>query len=181
MLTCLWPLLFSFSKQAKALLQTASSLAPHMYEPHFNFATISDKVFSFFINLSSDLFVFFVCVCVCVFSSLVLKIVQINEDILTITSWEKWFFKHLIIYTYVFILRESLIHFKYIYHWILAKLNTIMDCRRIILCFKRWHLIIEKLLINFWFGEDLVISVFLIGKSCISFIDHIVTKSSMML
>ena len=48
MLTCLWPLLFSFSKQAKALLQTASSLAPHMYEPHFNFATISDKVFSFF-------------------------------------------------------------------------------------------------------------------------------------
>uniref|UniRef100_A0A8C0A6E4 Tetratricopeptide repeat domain 8 n=1 Tax=Bos mutus grunniens TaxID=30521 RepID=A0A8C0A6E4_BOSMU len=31
-------------EQAKALLQTASSLAPHMYEPHFNFATISDKI-----------------------------------------------------------------------------------------------------------------------------------------
>uniref|UniRef100_A0A8D1CS06 Tetratricopeptide repeat domain 8 n=1 Tax=Sus scrofa TaxID=9823 RepID=A0A8D1CS06_PIG len=29
---------------ARALLQTASSLAPHMYEPHFNFATISDKI-----------------------------------------------------------------------------------------------------------------------------------------
>lgn len=34
-----------FYTQARALLQTASSLAPHMYEPHFNFATISDKVF----------------------------------------------------------------------------------------------------------------------------------------
>uniref|UniRef100_A0A8C6DIJ4 Tetratricopeptide repeat domain 8 n=1 Tax=Moschus moschiferus TaxID=68415 RepID=A0A8C6DIJ4_MOSMO len=31
-------------EQAKALLQTASSLAPCMYEPHFNFATISDKI-----------------------------------------------------------------------------------------------------------------------------------------
>ncbi|PNI84611.1 TTC8 isoform 9 [Pan troglodytes] len=31
-------------EQARALLQTASSLAPHMYEPHFNFATISDKI-----------------------------------------------------------------------------------------------------------------------------------------
>ncbi|XP_029424477.1 tetratricopeptide repeat protein 8 isoform X2 [Nannospalax galili] len=31
-------------EQAKALLQTASSLAPHMYEPHFNFATVSDKI-----------------------------------------------------------------------------------------------------------------------------------------
>ncbi|KAF3830939.1 hypothetical protein GH733_002177 [Mirounga leonina] len=29
---------------ARALLQTASSLAPHMYEPHFNFATVSDKI-----------------------------------------------------------------------------------------------------------------------------------------
>jgi len=57
-------LLFFFSKQAKALLQTASSLAPHMYEPHFNFATISDKVSSFFLSLPSDLFVFFFCVCV---------------------------------------------------------------------------------------------------------------------
>ena len=38
-----------------------------------------------------------------------------------------------------------------------------MDCRRIILCFKR-HLIIEKLLINSWFGEDLVISFFLQGN-----------------
>uniref|UniRef100_A0A8D0H055 Tetratricopeptide repeat domain 8 n=1 Tax=Sphenodon punctatus TaxID=8508 RepID=A0A8D0H055_SPHPU len=31
-------------EQARALLQTASSLAPHMYEPHFNFAVLSDKV-----------------------------------------------------------------------------------------------------------------------------------------
>ncbi|XP_058433745.1 tetratricopeptide repeat protein 8 isoform X1 [Marmota monax] len=31
-------------EQARALLQTASTLAPHMYEPHFNFATISDKI-----------------------------------------------------------------------------------------------------------------------------------------
>ncbi|KAK1339421.1 hypothetical protein QTO34_020104 [Cnephaeus nilssonii] len=31
-------------EQARALLQTASSLAPHLYEPHFNFATISDKI-----------------------------------------------------------------------------------------------------------------------------------------
>ncbi|XP_023384634.1 tetratricopeptide repeat protein 8 [Pteropus vampyrus] len=32
------------AEQARALLQTASSLAPHMYEPHFNFATVSDKI-----------------------------------------------------------------------------------------------------------------------------------------
>ncbi|XP_025900480.1 tetratricopeptide repeat protein 8 isoform X2 [Nothoprocta perdicaria] len=31
-------------EQARALLQTASSLAPHMYEPHFNFATLSEKI-----------------------------------------------------------------------------------------------------------------------------------------
>ncbi|KAB5562117.1 hypothetical protein PHYPO_G00014320 [Pangasianodon hypophthalmus] len=31
-------------EQAKAFLQTAASLAPHMYEPHFNFAVLSDKV-----------------------------------------------------------------------------------------------------------------------------------------
>ncbi|KAM9646008.1 tetratricopeptide repeat protein 8 [Trichechus inunguis] len=31
-------------EQARALLQTASSLAPHLYEPHFNFATVSDKI-----------------------------------------------------------------------------------------------------------------------------------------
>uniref|UniRef100_A0AAR2KFY3 Tetratricopeptide repeat domain 8 n=1 Tax=Pygocentrus nattereri TaxID=42514 RepID=A0AAR2KFY3_PYGNA len=31
-------------EQAKAFLQTAASLAPHMYEPHFNFAILSDKV-----------------------------------------------------------------------------------------------------------------------------------------
>uniref|UniRef100_A0A2K6FKP9 Tetratricopeptide repeat domain 8 n=2 Tax=Propithecus coquereli TaxID=379532 RepID=A0A2K6FKP9_PROCO len=31
-------------EQARALLQTASDLAPHIYEPHFNFATISDKI-----------------------------------------------------------------------------------------------------------------------------------------
>lgn len=33
-----------FLLQAKAFLQTAASLAPHMYEPHFNFAVLSDKV-----------------------------------------------------------------------------------------------------------------------------------------
>ncbi|XP_031211504.1 tetratricopeptide repeat protein 8 isoform X5 [Mastomys coucha] len=32
------------TEQARALLETASSLAPHMYEPHFNFATVSDKI-----------------------------------------------------------------------------------------------------------------------------------------
>ncbi|EOA94965.1 Tetratricopeptide repeat protein 8, partial [Anas platyrhynchos] len=31
-------------EQARALLQTASHLAPHMYEPHFNFAILSEKV-----------------------------------------------------------------------------------------------------------------------------------------
>ncbi|XP_030625556.1 tetratricopeptide repeat protein 8 isoform X4 [Chanos chanos] len=31
-------------EQSKAFLQTAASLAPHMYEPHFNLATLSDKV-----------------------------------------------------------------------------------------------------------------------------------------
>uniref|UniRef100_A0A671KVY5 Uncharacterized protein n=1 Tax=Sinocyclocheilus anshuiensis TaxID=1608454 RepID=A0A671KVY5_9TELE len=31
-------------EQAKAFLQTAASLSPHMYEPHFNFAMLSDKV-----------------------------------------------------------------------------------------------------------------------------------------
>ncbi|KAM4665174.1 tetratricopeptide repeat protein 8 isoform 1-T1 [Discoglossus pictus] len=31
-------------EQARALLQTASALAPHMYEPHFNFASLSDKI-----------------------------------------------------------------------------------------------------------------------------------------
>ncbi|XP_059675330.1 tetratricopeptide repeat protein 8 isoform X4 [Gavia stellata] len=31
-------------EQARALLQTASSLAPHMYEPHFNFAILSEKI-----------------------------------------------------------------------------------------------------------------------------------------
>ncbi|XP_018085896.1 tetratricopeptide repeat protein 8 isoform X2 [Xenopus laevis] len=31
-------------EQARALLQTASSLAPHMYEPHINFAFLSEKI-----------------------------------------------------------------------------------------------------------------------------------------
>ncbi|NXE16546.1 TTC8 protein, partial [Lophotis ruficrista] len=30
-------------EQARVFLQTASSLAPHMYEPHFNFAILSEK------------------------------------------------------------------------------------------------------------------------------------------
>ncbi|CAB1330903.1 unnamed protein product [Coregonus sp. 'balchen'] len=29
---------------SKAFLQTAASLAPHMYEPHFNYSTLSDKI-----------------------------------------------------------------------------------------------------------------------------------------
>ncbi|KAM8920796.1 tetratricopeptide repeat protein 8 isoform 2-T2 [Pelodytes ibericus] len=31
-------------EQARAFLQTAAALAPHMYEPHFNFASLSDNV-----------------------------------------------------------------------------------------------------------------------------------------
>ncbi|XP_067099505.1 LOW QUALITY PROTEIN: tetratricopeptide repeat protein 8 [Osmerus mordax] len=31
-------------EQSKAFLQTAASLAPHMYEPHFNFSTLSEKI-----------------------------------------------------------------------------------------------------------------------------------------
>ncbi|KAE8586177.1 hypothetical protein XENTR_v10021579 [Xenopus tropicalis] len=31
-------------EQARALLQTSSSLAPHMYEPHVNFAFLSEKI-----------------------------------------------------------------------------------------------------------------------------------------
>lgn len=30
--------------QSKAFLQTAASLAPHMYEPHFNLSILSEKV-----------------------------------------------------------------------------------------------------------------------------------------
>lgn len=32
--------------QSKAFLQTAASLAPHMYEPHFNLSILSEKVSS---------------------------------------------------------------------------------------------------------------------------------------
>lgn len=35
---------FSLSFQSKAFLQTAASLAPHMYEPHFNLSILSEKV-----------------------------------------------------------------------------------------------------------------------------------------
>ncbi|MGH0185383.1 UNVERIFIED_CONTAM: hypothetical protein FKN15_018063 [Acipenser sinensis] len=31
-------------EQAKAFLQTASALAPHMYEPHYNLSTLSEKM-----------------------------------------------------------------------------------------------------------------------------------------
>lgn len=31
--------------QSKAFLQTAASLAPHMYEPHFNLCILSEKVY----------------------------------------------------------------------------------------------------------------------------------------
>lgn len=30
--------------QSKAFLQTAASLAPHMYEPHFNLSILSEKI-----------------------------------------------------------------------------------------------------------------------------------------
>lgn len=33
-----------FFMQSKAFLQTAASLAPHMYEPHFNLSILSEKV-----------------------------------------------------------------------------------------------------------------------------------------
>lgn len=36
--------------QSKAFLQTAASLAPHMYEPHFNLATLSEKVIWLFLD-----------------------------------------------------------------------------------------------------------------------------------
>lgn len=121
---------FLFFTQARALLQTASSLAPHMYEPHFNFATISDKVFSFYSNL--------------VFK----KIIQINKGILTITSEKKWFFKHNYYKHICLPLRDRVINFKERYHRILPKLNTIMDCRRIILRSKIWHLVIKNILIK---------------------------------
>lgn len=38
----LW--LFCFLLQSKAFLQTAASLAPHIYEPHFNLSILSEKV-----------------------------------------------------------------------------------------------------------------------------------------
>lgn len=34
--------------QSKAFLQTAASLAPHMYEPHFNLSILSEKVIIYF-------------------------------------------------------------------------------------------------------------------------------------
>ncbi|ETE67387.1 Tetratricopeptide repeat protein 8, partial [Ophiophagus hannah] len=43
-------------EQARVFLQTASSIAPHMYEPHFNFAVLSEKVIS--ISMSFGLLVF---------------------------------------------------------------------------------------------------------------------------
>ena len=36
--------------QARAFFQSASSLAPHMYEPHYNFASLSDKVSALFLS-----------------------------------------------------------------------------------------------------------------------------------
>lgn len=112
-----------FFTQARALLQTASSLAPHMYEPHFNFATISDKVFSFFINVSSHLFLF-------------LSWFKKSAD----NQGNSAFLKNVIFLNnfciHVFPSRDCLINCKGICHLILTKLNTIIDFRRIILCFK---------------------------------------------
>ena len=34
--------------QSKAFLQTAASLAPHMYEPHFNLSILSEKVIYYY-------------------------------------------------------------------------------------------------------------------------------------
>lgn len=49
-----------FLLQSKAFLQTAASLAPHMYEPHFNLSILSEKVTNSF-NCSRPLsFVAFV-------------------------------------------------------------------------------------------------------------------------
>lgn len=39
--------------QSKAFLQTAASLAPHMYEPHFNLSILSEKVCHFSFKHSS--------------------------------------------------------------------------------------------------------------------------------
>lgn len=38
--------------QSKAFLQTAASLAPHMYEPHFNLSILSEKVMYYYIHLN---------------------------------------------------------------------------------------------------------------------------------
>ena len=40
--------------QARAFFQAAYNLAPVMFEPHFNFATLSDKV-RFFLRLIQNL------------------------------------------------------------------------------------------------------------------------------
>lgn len=37
-------------KQSKAFLQTAASLASHMYEPHFNLSILSEKVIRYFLK-----------------------------------------------------------------------------------------------------------------------------------
>ena len=40
--------------QSKAFLQTAESLAPHMYEPHYNLSILSEKVtYPFFFKSDS--------------------------------------------------------------------------------------------------------------------------------
>lgn len=41
--------------QSKAFLQTAASLAPHMYEPHFNLSILSEKVIYYYFNSSEHL------------------------------------------------------------------------------------------------------------------------------
>ncbi len=44
--------------QSKAFLQTSASLAPHMYEPHFNLSILSEKVIYYYyilLNISAAL------------------------------------------------------------------------------------------------------------------------------
>ena len=40
--------------QARAFLQAAASLAPHMYEPHYNHGLLSHKVGSHFLYYTTD-------------------------------------------------------------------------------------------------------------------------------
>lgn len=139
------PVFFFFLIQARALLQTASSLGPHMYEPHFNFATVSDKVLS--LSTHHPVGFFF-------FPGFLKKYRwirrKINKEIIMM-FWKKWFLKYCMHLS--FTSRESLINFKEIYHWIWTKLTIIdcfVDCYQLqnYFIFKIWHLGLKKILIK---------------------------------